>query len=413
MIRNRQIAYYIEQAVDEILKNGSIPTKEEVMRIYNSKVKSEPGLPTVRPLNIKKYSVTDPKAITKYFSDVYQDLFIAFEEKNTQAGKLLSLLNYYEIEKDKLFSLLNSQMDRLDVIRENKAIYTNGNIFSCYFNNFMDIDFDGDRERGIPATTCFVDLRQMKATNWRKRNKINISDSEYSIKPLSEIVESKELFPFSSAIKDEISDVWIHQLTCEQTSSKLEVVITMKDIITATSVVYTLLTTRPVSIDLYLSKDGESYIKQHSVPIGSKIAEWNFLKQEIKSIKFVITKTEPDGLNGTLYDFYFAAQNISVYKDEYRDKGVLVSKPFAVTDIMYVTLSASQMIYPKTTIKYFICKDDEKNIVQWDEIENNEETKISDEPYTGNIRLMAIFYNKQYAPELNSYVLLTRGESNG
>ncbi len=276
----------------------------------------------------------------------------------------------------------------------------------------MDIDFDGDRERGIPATTCFVDLRQMKATNWRKRNKINISDSEYSIKPLSEIVESKELFPFSSAIKDEISDVWIHQLTCEQTSSKLEVVITMKDMITATSVVYTLLTTRPVSIDLYLSKDGESYIKQHSVPIGSKIAEWNFLEQEIKSIKFVITKTEPDGLNGTLYDFYFAAQNISVYKDEYRDKGVLVSKPFAVTDIMYVTLSASQMIYPKTAIKYFICKDDEKNIVQWDEIENSEETKISDEPYTGNIRLMAIFYNKQYAPELNSYVLLTRGENN-
>lgn len=411
MIRSKQISYYINQAVDEILKKGSIPTKEEVMRVYSRKVKSEPGLPTVRPLDIPKYSVSNPKALSDCFDAIYKDLYIAFSENSDQMGQILSLFNYYEIEKERLFAHLDSQLSRVRAIKEDKGTFIDGEIFSCYFEDFTNIDYLGDEVRGIPLTSCFVDLRQLKATNWRRRTKININSAEYSVKPLSDFVESTPLFPFEMSIKDTVSEAWIHKVTSKETSSKIEVILSFNEIIEANSVVYTLITTKPVSIDLYLSTDGTSFAKQHEITISRKTAEWNFLKQEIKAIKFVITKPEPDGINGMVYDYYFAAQNISVFNDTYLDKGVLTSVPIPVHNANKVKLHVNQMIYPKTSIKYFICKDDNKN-VEWLEIEPENELTFSTFAYTGNIRLMAIFYNSQYAPQLNNYTLLIRGDFN-
>lgn len=413
MVKNRQLANEMAEIIKEILISGNIPIYEKVIKELNSRLPN-PGVPMFFPELIKPSSVSDPNAINKIFSDLLKDVIITSEENINLSDKLLSLLNYYEIEKRKTLAELEDQNSRIDAIKKYGVKLISGNILGSRMTTFNEIDFDGDPDNNIPSTTCLVDLRQQKAYNWRKQNRVNLTDSTTVVKTTSSD-SITEIYPFDNCLYDIISEAWISKVTSNNTTAIVKVTITLNTAITANSLLLSLLSTRNTTVSLSLSEDGNTFNTKADSYISGKTIEWNFDTQTIKAIQLTITKDDPDGLDGTTYDFYFGLENIAAYTNTYTDSCNLVTKPLNINNANRLWLVTKQLVYPNSNIRYYVIFQNTNKTI-WRAIEpatiidDNTALIMPEEHFTGTVRLVAVFHNYEHSPQLLTYKLIIGGD---
>lgn len=401
MIKSRQLSNELSDIISSILENGLLPYYNIVMNKLKNRLNTFTlGEPEFLPKLIEEYTVSQPEEINKMFNFIYKDLKNINDENNLQAERVLSVLNYYHIEVNKILHNMERQNLRIDKIKEKKEAYKTGKIITENFNDFLNIDLE--------RTNCLVDLRQNKAYNKRKRKKINISNSQYKIigNPIEELSE------FKKCLNDIKSDSWIAYMISSNSTEKLTIEISLSNIVEANSLQLESLVERKIEYELLLSFNNKTTPTNKTILSGNSI-EWKFDRQKIDKIIIKINKLEADGIGL----FYYGIENISLFNDKSMDRNILVSNKFNVNNITTLLINATELLYPSTEIYYDIEFENEfinKSIP----IINNEELLIPEEilllesSFTGTIRLIVTFYNSTYSPEILNYNIVLGGNDN-
>jgi hypothetical protein len=408
MIRNRQVKKELDTIIQGILKNGSLPYYKQVMNKLRISLESfTPGQPKFFPKLIESFSVSNPEEINKLLNLIYEDLIIISEETNYQQDKLLSVLNYYYIEINKIIMDLEDKNIQIDNIKDHTIEIKMGKIIYENFENFLNIDYDGDEEKEIPKTNCLVDLRQYKAYNWRRRNKIDISKSKYTVNGLN----ITNIHDFDNCLKDTISDSWICSVYSNSNTGNVEIELEFEKEEKISCVQAKSLLERNITAELYLLIDKE-YLNINETVFSNKTVEFNFKENKVGGIKLVLTKSEPDVFT-TSNIFYFGLQNISIFMDSKYNDQVLVSKAYPVENISDLKLETESIIYPYSNIRYNIIFEYD-NIIKWAIIIPGKDFSIPEEilninnKFTGDIRLVATFHNSDNSPQLLNYKIITK-----
>lgn len=414
MIKNRQIAYITDDIVKSSLSAGAVPTYGDIVSERNKKIK-EVGKPMLSVNTIEPFSVSNSNILNEMFSSIEKDIIISLDEDISNYNKMLSLFNYYELEKRKAINITEEHNSRLEAIKKYKSFLKYGNILGERINTFNNIEFNGSGP--VPSTTGFINLRRQMISNWNTRHKMLLDNASYTISTLSDnIVSVVDVYPLSNAFDNVLSDMWLTRVVSKDTSAKIEIEITLKDVTTINSIMYTMPISKAAILTLYLSANGTSYVENSTITPSSGTVEWNFSEQAIKSFKIVIEKPEPDGVNGKYNEFYFNADNISLYKTIYKDQQVFTTTPYKITNASKVALVTKQYVYPNSNIKYHLIFEDIVNGTMIKSIEpvinNDFDTYFIDAPtqnYTGTVRLTAMFNNGEHSPQLYIYKLLVQG----
>lgn len=374
-ISQRQIEIAKERAITSFLEEGRQPYSANINALVASYFRGKmPGAPFYRPLSVEEYECSDPNTYNDMFSSLGEDLQTIFKENGVQANKVTALVDYYITEKGKVNGDIDKLFLRLDnidkALKKNKV--TEG--FVENFNDFYSLELYGEPDRSIPSTTAFIDLTQKRVYNEKltmAKEKLNISSASVIVKPISSIVDHSEIGEAKNILSDMTNENYIY--VAKRNSNEecaIEVKLVLEEPVTATTISISVQTTKAMNVKASYSEDDIVY-KDHMDLDTESNAEWNFNKSAVKFITIRLNKIEPDGYNGTEYEYYFTLKNISILRDSYMSKGVLVTAPITTNTIPNdVLLLSDDVIHPNTDIKYFIGKDDFSNKIEWKEIQN-------------------------------------------
>jgi len=162
-IRSRQYDIEFRRAMLDQLKSGVKPNSNVIHREAIRKLSQwSPGSPKFKPTPIRKGTVSDPALFNGFLSDIHEDLTVAIEELDSLQGKVDIATLAHKSDRLRLLHqayLLERRVHDLNI----KARLRKNTVFNT-FADFKYVDFLGNSERGIPATTAHIDLTTNSAT---------------------------------------------------------------------------------------------------------------------------------------------------------------------------------------------------------------------------------------------------------
>lgn len=379
-IKELQLQKAKKEIIIKSLKSGKEPLVSQVNNFIKNKFKFSPaGLPCFKPLIGKKYDVSDKSEFNNMLNQIHSDLTDLYDADNFINNEILSTCNYYDSEKNRLGGMLNKLQNEIDSVMVTiKHPQAKGNIGET-FNNFNNMEFDGDADRNIPYTTAYIDLRTKNASiDTSITKKIQLNNAEIKFNVLTPTSSNEELSSIKYCIGDNMNETWIQKITCDANNQlDYNVGLTLEEESEINTVVFTASSPRKQTITLIiLDKEGN---RRTFNPITTiEKAEWNFKNTPAASLIFGISKQEADGTDGIVYEYYIGAKNISIYNNSHKESGIIVSsgqeisKPFSK-----VLLSANETVPASTTINYYVGIDNGENEVAWMLVENNDVTELN------------------------------------
>lgn len=358
----------------QLLQDGIEPNTFEISnRLSDFFDTNIPGLPYYKPLKIGSHETSDPNMWNNMFKSIGIDLNVIYKANVDQNNKIMTMEEYYLSEKDKVSATLDKLQLRLTNLQES---ISSGKVVKNYcqtFDNFYNIEFDGNVSRNIPCTNTFVDLIQKKIYNDKLSNakdKKDISNSFIKIKPISK-GSCESVGDISSILKDTINEIYTYMLTSDVNSNtSIQLDVSLLSTVQISCIVLTITSSNIVSGILSISEDGEYYTDLYTVKHES-IMEWIFDSTAVKYLRIVLTKQEADGYNGSNFEYYYIIKNLSLTNETFLSKSSYVSKPISIEGaIETITLNSSDLIFPNTNINYFIGIDNDVDKVNWQFIEN-------------------------------------------
>lgn len=363
------------EITQNILKKGIIPTDNEIYKrteAYFSAI--IPGMPFFKPIYIEPHSLSNATVYNNMYKNLMYDLDLMYYTNNQQIAKLLTMEEYYNIEKEKLVSDITNLSLRCDNIVDSLNINKNTQCAVLNFDNFYDIDFIGDNKRNIPATNAYIDLAEKKVSNLkisRASDKVDLYNSETTITINGKYLSTEEYGSKNSFLSDFENEMYNFKVISQNnTSISLDVLIKLpveKDI---NSLIFNFTSLNEMTVLLRLSRDGKNYT-EYNEQSSKDCLEWNFATTTVKYINLLLTKNEADG-KGNSFEYYFILKNLSAFKEMYEQNGLLVTNPVLLNNIVNsVQFIPYDTIYPATQINYFIGIDNFKDKIDWTYIQDN------------------------------------------
>lgn len=375
--RRRQLQRISDEVIQGELTDGQYPFAITLREKINAYFKERPlGTPRYAFARITENAVSDPDAYNKDMKDIKEDLETSFEGASEQVDRLMNMSDRYETEKRGLELSLQSLEDRMDVLLNRLSYdYDVRSIFNT-FNNFNDIDFIGDTRRGIPKTNSFIDLKLKQAMLEQVDTRVekeDLSEKSYAISIVAGSQKGRELSPFPNALKDTINESWEYIVESDKVEeTTVQVDIDLGKVVSATSLSLELNSPKSTDARLLVSEDGQVYHELIS-QISSQHIEWQ-MDHLYQHVRLLFTKKEADYTTGVSYEYYFGVGNISLKREMFLKEGYVVSEPYPFPEkqVSRVTLKVDDIIYPHTSIRYYVAIDREDELIEWQQLKDNE-----------------------------------------
>lgn len=395
-IKKKQIEKATNKVLAEELQAGRFPeasyVEKRIKRLFKDR---QAGLPRFTYKPVESHSLSDPNAYNETFQAVDEDLAIAFEEVTKHHNEMMAIANLYETEKQIIEKSLRRLDNRIGELSERSDYKGYCQIISDTFQDFNQLEFEGDEEKGIPATNAFIELRQgivtlehhdMNATKHdlsKANTKIVTVYEDESLKPKTE-----ELYPIDNALKDTINESWEFLVNSHYSvkRSEIRVSLSLPQSVEGNVLIFESHSPKETYVSAKVSSDGEKW-KPLREQYVSKYAEWIF-DEEIKFIEFTLRKEEPDWEENTSNYFQFGARKIILKKQSYVQQGTLVSKAYPITNPVMdeILLHTDDVVMSQSDIHYYVGTE-EGGSIQWEEVVPNQPMRLhrlKEEQFTVN-----------------------------
>ena len=374
MISHLQLQKQKDKISEEILSKGNIPTSYEIESKAQEffEVKTL-GLPYYRPLKQQQWGYSNPVRYNQMFSQLETDLAIAYQAnlKNNQSA--IELEENYLIERNRLDARIQALRVRLAQMNQASNQSKQHPCYSQTFKDFFEIDFNGDDERNIPATTAFVDLEQRHVTIdtlSTSTSKCNISDSQLTFNAGGENVTERG--DLQSLVKDTLNESYSCTFT-QSTDGKAagSLIVDLSGPTVANQVRLELASKKEVTGYLVLVKsDGTQDVLYNTS--GRFNLNWSFDLSEIVQLQFTLTLPSADGImeDGS-YLYHFLFRRLTLSNEEYETSATVVSTPFELKQIpSRLTIQAKESIFNDTSVEYYLGLDNGVDKINWKNFKN-------------------------------------------
>jgi hypothetical protein len=375
-IRDRQIDMASQEVLSKELKAGRYPdlttVQQKVVDLFQER---SPGLARFILLPAVADELSNPDEYNLMMNNISKDLQTSFLEIGYQADRMLANANIYETEKHTIDLLIRQIENRIQSLVDKVEQRGHREVVFNTLNTFRSIDFKGDESRGIPKTNAFVDLKNGQALLDGINTggtKYDISDVIYTVALTKGSGKGTENLPLDNALKDTINEIWQYTVVSDKTEvSEVTIILTLTDAVPVTGISINFNSPKETTAKVLVSKDQELYTELRSYSAYEHV-EWQ-LDADVKYIKIILTKAEPDTVDGTNLEYNFGISNISLKKEIHQTLGYLVSQPHQIRNkiVDQITLKVQEVIPPQTGIRYYIGIDHSDELIEWQEIEPN------------------------------------------
>lgn len=375
-----QLNHHKNKFIRDKLAAGIIPTNFEITQsIQQCKEKSSFGLPTFKPIKQMSGGLSSAAAYNQNFQQIGHDLMIAYQANALNNKKAIESEENQTIERNKIFGKVKELKLRLKFIEEALLSGSVAKHVTHTFNDFYNVDFDGDSVRNIPKTTAFVDLNGGYVTLDRLTQAIN----KYDISNANVTLIHKEETSTSGSINN------LFKTTVNETFSMLtetnnngtdnhQIWIELKNQLEANHFSVLLSSAHNIiaSVRLIDANDQEELLYDQQ---GVELIEWSFNARKIKKIGLTLKKTEPDGLDERgVYYYLYVLKDFSLSLETTKTNGVFVSRPISLDKLPnLVTLKANATVFKDTEIKYYLGIDQPGEIVDWVAVKNKQSIDLN------------------------------------
>lgn len=374
MISKLQLQHQKEQIATQILAKGSIPTSHEIESQAQAFFETKTlGLPYYRPLKQIQGGLSNPIRYNQMFSELEKDLQIAYQANLENNNAAIELEENYLIERDRLDAKIQALKLRLNRASQLSSQSVAHQTHSQTFQNFFDLDFNGNDKRNIPATTVFVDLNQRQAlldTLSTSTHKHDLTDSDISFSISGN--DAKEIGQLSSILKDTVNEAYSCTFTHPQDGAQSStLIVTLKEPLKANHVKLDFASRKELTGVLTLIKEDGSQEVLYSTT-GHFSLSWSFDLASVVQMYFTLTKTGADGMTESgEYLYRYLIRNLSLSKEDYTSSATLVSKPFELNQVpLKLTVQAKEAIFNDTSIEYYLGLDNGIDKINWEHFEN-------------------------------------------
>lgn len=354
-IRQIQIARTVEKIVRYYLNHGRYPTFKTITNHFGQWLQEQtPGVPSYSPLRVFRKQKSSARDYNENVRLIHQDVSDAYEATIDQTVRIMTNFNFIETERQKLWHQLtdtSKKIDKLLLVSDNGYGYVD--TVMEYFN-----DLSGTNKE---KSTVFVNVKSQEVTlkeNQRSTKKVLLAGSSAQFNVLSSNEKHAALESINNAFDDSNNTAWWQVVKTKAPGTiKAELVIMFSGEEDINEVEYVAHHVKPSLIQIEYTTDGSSY---YSIPGKNNkrqvvdVSTWSFPQIKAKGIKLIFEKKEHDDQSNGLYQYYFGAKNISVYKKNYLSEGALYTNPlkFNSSNINQVSLQVKHEVPYNTSINY-------------------------------------------------------------
>lgn len=367
-----------EELIQASLKRGIIPNTYEITQSLNDYFNNQsPGLPLFKPVHQTYHGLSSAVLYNQNFKSLGTDLEVAYRANQSNNDKLLEIEENYRIETDRLQQRLKRL--RLRLASLNEALEQDGFCGSIneVFHHFHQVEFEGNADRNLPETSCFVNLAEHQCELEQRSSTVekhDLSTEMITLSALTPISSSSFKGPLTALLKDTLNETseWLFH-SSQSAAQTLQLNLVFPASITANTFKLHFFANGVLngSLTLY-DEEGESETLYDMA--DEHLLSWHFEDRAIKSLDLVLTKSEPDALQETgAYDYYYLFKSLSLSTERYLSEGQYVTKPFLFQKIpTALSLSAEDYTFPKTQLYYYLALDNGENILNWELIEKGQ-----------------------------------------
>lgn len=376
----------LKQFAKELAQKGIEPNNYELNNLLREYFDGHTiGMPYYAPIKQEPYEESSKDNYNHNFLTFKEDIETAYDANIELNNKAVSIQEYYDTEKSKVFHAIDKIALRTkclqDSLKSNKQIQEYVEVFDSLYN----LELYGNESRNIPYTTSFVDLLQKKVVTEKTNsqvNKLSIVNSSIAITGMDNFDGYDSQGDLKKILNDTINDVFI--FTGKSTNNEpksINLIADFSKMVKFNTVLFKSTSSNDMTFTLALSEDGNNFYTVYDIN-GKDLIEWNFETKSARYIKITCTKTEADGQSVNtqgynIYEYYYIFKNITIALEEFESQSILVTKPIEFNNLTnFIKLDATDMVYANTRINYFIGFDNSYDKIGWDVINNHEEHQL-------------------------------------
>lgn len=380
--RERKIKEFTKELVEQGVEPNNFELNNRLRAYFDNHVI---GMPYYSPIKQIPYEVSSKDDYNHNFLTFKEDIETAYDANIEANNKAVSIQEYYDTEKSKVFHAIDKIVLRANTLEE--SIKTGKRIqeYVEVFDSLYNLELYGNEKRNIPYTTSFIDLLQKRVYTEKSNSQINkllLSNAKVAISDLTQFSGYQQQGSLNNILRDTFSDVFVFSgQSYDNTEKTLTLVVDLGSIMSFNTVLFRSTSSNDMTFSLALSEDGDNFYNVYDAD-GKDLIEWNFNVKEARYIRIACTKNQADGINetkqgSTIYEYYYIIKNISLALEHFEETSTIVTKPIEFNNLTnFIKLDAKDVIYGDTRIDYFIGFDNNTDKVGWDAIENHKEHQL-------------------------------------
>ena len=395
----------------ELARKGIEPNTYEVNKMLTEHFDNHtPGMPIYSPIEQKAYAESNKANFNHNFETLKEDLDTMYRANVETNNTAVAMQEYYAAEKDRVVQEIQELQMRINSIYDS---INNGGSTAQYneaFNTLYGVDYYGNDDKNIPATSAFIDLLQKNVYIPKTDaaiNKIDISDAAISIKGNGSVSTSVQQGKITNIVNDIYNDYVIIQCAGRlQYENQLIIDLDFGKDITFDSVFIKFTSASQITMKLYVSEDGENYVPAYDMT-GTRMIEWIMHEQNARWIRIICSKTEYDVVSNANYIWWFLISNITIAYEHYHKSAVVTTNQIDLEQLVSrIKFDAEDMNFSHTKISYFLGYDN-GNRVEWDVLKNHEWHELA--IFQKLHKIASAYYEEfgEHNPVLNAYALIT------
>lgn len=373
----------IKEFSEDLVKKGVEPNNYELNDLLKRHFAGHTmGMPYYSPIKQEAYEESSKDNFNHNFETFKEDVETIYDANIETNNKAVSIQEYYDTEKSKVFHSIDKVNLRINCLEESLKSNKKVQEYIEVFDSLYNIELYGNKDRNIPYTTSFIDLLQKKAVTEKQNsqvNKLSIIDSDINLTGMDTFEGYESQGDLNKILNDTINDVFIFVgKTSENNEKTISLVLDLKSTMTFNSVFLKSTSSNMMKFNLSLSEDGNNFFTLYDIQ-GKDLLEWNFETKSARYIKINCTKLEADGESSNtsglnVYEYYYIFKNITVALETFEERSVVVTKPIEFSNLTnFIKLDAEDMVFSNTNISYFIGFDNETSKIGWDAIPNHQD----------------------------------------
>lgn len=283
------------------------------------------------------------------------DITDAYQATIDHGNQAVSNFNFIETERAKISHNLTEIENQIE-----EFLMTVSNLDYRYFDG-QTISFESMAKVNGLVTTALVNLNNREVTlfeNDYKTNRIILQDGQAQVSVLKPYTHHAVLEPINNAFDDDANSAWWHVVKTDKLDDgmKIEFTILFNQEEEINHIEYIPHNSKEVYVTLEYTLDGNSFsslLSNGEVDRVTEATSWTFQPVKARGIKLVFNKSTYDDRSAGMYQYYFGAKNIAIYKKSYVSESIFYSLPIVFNEkVRQVSIATTDTIPHNTSIDY-------------------------------------------------------------